>query len=112
MTEAERITFLIDNLAGGNGEAFAKKIGKSKAAVSRMKRGLTGIRLTIDAIIEAYPAVNREWLETGEGDPGDLSVALVKNRLQKKITQNEMIIEKLINRINELESLLKTSETF
>ena len=111
MTESERIEFIISNLEGGNGERFAKKIGRSKATVSRMKNGQIGSRLNIAAILETYPQINREWLETGEGYPGDLTVALVKEHYLEKIKLNEKVIDTLINRINELEKRLEKSET-
>lgn len=106
MTEAERIEFIISSLEGGNGERFAKKIGKSTATVSRMRHGILS-GLNIAAILETYPQINREWLETGEGYPGDLTVALVKERYLEKIKLNEKVIDTLVNRINELQSMLK-----
>ncbi len=109
MTEAERIDYLISTLEHGSGPTFAKKVGISNAAVSRMRNGDYSIRLKIDAIINAYPAVNREWLETGEGYPGNLTIDLVKAHYEKKIRQNERIIDNLIARINELEKQIETN---
>lgn len=103
MTESERIDFLITALESGNKSLFAKKIGCSLPNISKICKGTTGIRLQISKICEAYPRVNREWLETGEGYPGDLTIDLVKARYEKKIQQNERIIDSLISRIEELE---------
>lgn len=111
MTESERIEYLIANLAGGSGQKFAQKIGVSTTAVSNMRNGRFGIRLKLDSILEAFPQVNRSWLETGEGYPGDLTVDLVKDHYLEKIKLNEKVIDTLINRINELEKRLENNET-
>lgn len=103
MTESERIDFLINALEGGSGIAFAKRIGLSGSAITRMRKGEIGITKRIKDIIRAYPAVNREWLETGEGYPGDLTVDLVKAHYEDKIKRNENLIDYLMNRIKELE---------
>lgn len=103
MTEAERINYLIGVLENGNGSAFAQKIGVSSPSVSKMRRGVFSIRMKIDSILKAYPSVNRKWLETGEGYPGDLTVDLVKAHYEEKIRRNEVIIDHLTRRIEELE---------
>ena len=107
MTEPERIEFLIKSLEGGSGQKFADKVGMSSASISRIRKGDYGIRLKIDAILRAYPSVNRDWLETGEGYPGDLTIDLVKAHYERKIRQNERIIDNLIRRIEELELVLQ-----
>ena len=103
MTEAERIDFLITVLESGNATAFGEKIGIKKAQASKLRRGLCGIRLHINSILTAYPAVSREWLTTGEGYPGDLSVDLVKAHYETKLRRADNIIDHLTRRINELE---------
>lgn len=107
MTESERINFLIRAMENGNGAAFAKKIGVSTAMVSRIRNGEVGIRLRVNDILREYPAVNREWLETGVGYPGDLTVDLVKAHYEDKIKRNENLIDYLMNRVKELESMTK-----
>ena len=71
MTEAERIEFIIQVLESGNGSAFGKKIGVSPATASKMRKGQIGFRLNKEGILAAYPQIRREWLETGEGYPGE-----------------------------------------
>lgn len=104
MTESDRIEFLIKALEGGNGASFAKRIGVDPPTVSKMKKGRIGIRLHTDKILNSYPAVNRDRLESGEGYPGDLTVDLVKAHYQARINKNEMIIDHLIKRLNDLET--------
>lgn len=105
MTEAQRIEYLITVLEGGVGAEFAKKIGVSHAAVSKMRNGIFGITKKIDAIIKAYPSVNRDWLETGEGYPGDLTIDLVRAHYERKIKRQEQVIDQLIKKLNEYEGL-------
>ena len=103
MTESERIDFLIKALEGGNARAFGKKIGASESSVSRMRSGAFSIKTKINAILSTYPAVNRYWLESGEGYPGDLTIDLVKAHYEAKIHRCETIIDHLTRRIDELE---------
>ena len=110
MTEQERIELLIVNLEGGNGSQFAEKLGTTRATISRLRNGKRGIRLWIDKIIQAYPAVRREWLTTGEGYPGDLSVELVRANYEEKIRLNEKTISNLIKRIEQLEEMIEQNE--
>jgi hypothetical protein len=103
MTEAERIEFIVQVLESGNGSAFGSKIGVSPATASKMRKGQVGFRLNKEAILSAYPQIRREWLETGEGYPGDLTVDLVRSYYEEKITKAERVIDHLMRRIDELE---------
>lgn len=105
MTEAQRIDYLISVLENGVGSEFAKKIGVSHVAVFKMRNGIFGISKKIDAIIKAYPSVNRGWLETGEGYPGDLTIDLVKAHYERKLKRNEQVIDQLLKKLKEYESL-------
>lgn len=107
MTESERIKLLINLLEGGNASAFAERIGISKANISKMRAGAVSIRLHINSILAAYPAVNRGWLESGEGYPGDISVDLVRSYYEDKLRRNESLIDLLIERNVALEKELR-----
>lgn len=109
MTESERIDYLIKVLAGGNAAEFAERIGTTRSIVSRIRSPKYPNRITryVDAIIRAYPAVNREWLLTGEGYPGDLTVDLVKAHYEARLDRADMLIDYLTRRINELENAQK-----
>ena len=96
MTEKERIDFLIKHLAHGNGKVFAEKIGVSPASVSRMRTETNGISHMIPLILDRFPQVRREWLESGEGYPGDITIELVKEKYERKVQRLEAIIDKLI----------------
>ena len=108
MTEAERVNFLIQVLEGDNASEFGRKIGTSKTFVSRLRNGVYSYRLKayINPILQAYPAVNRDWLETGEGYPGDLTVDIVKAHYEAKLRRSESVIDHLTKRIDELEKQL------
>lgn len=105
MTEAERIEYLIKTLESGNAAEFGRKIGVAKPVVTRLRKGTTGIRLRVNDIIKAYPAVSREWLETGVGYPGDLTVDLVKAYYENKLKRAEAVIDNLLKQIDELKRL-------
>ena len=110
MTEAERIDFLIRELANNNAATFGAKIGLSRATIAKMRKGSIGIRLNVDAILEAYPQVRKEWLTTGEGYPGDLSVDLVRAHYEAKVRRLEGIVDMLITERNRLQALLESEE--
>lgn len=101
MTEAERIDFLIRVLESNSAKEFAKKIGASQTVITRIRQGRIGIRLKINSILAAYPAVNREWLETGEGYPGDLTVDLVKSRYEEKLKRANAVIDNLLKQLED-----------
>lgn len=103
MTESERIEFIIQVLESGNASAFGKKIGISPANAGKMRKGQIGFRLNKEAILSAYPQIKREWLETGEGYPGDLTVDLVRSHYEAKIARQERTIDHLMRRIEDLE---------
>jgi transcriptional regulator with XRE-family HTH domain len=109
MTESERIEFLITHLAHGSANRFADRTGMSKANVSKIKNGEIKIKRSVSKILEAYPQVNRLWLETGEGYPGDISVDFVKSYYERKLKRQEKIIDYLISRINDLENSSETN---
>lgn len=110
MTEAERIDFIIRHLEFGSTSEFAKKIGLTRATVTRMRNGNIGFRLNIGRILEEYPQINRTWLETGEGYPGDLSVDLVRERYEERIARADKVIDHLTRRIEELENQHKVQK--
>ena len=105
MSEAERIEYLIKTLESGNATEFARKIGAGKHVVTRMRKGTTGIRLRINDIIAAYPAISRDWLETGKGYPGDLTIDLVKAHYETKLKRAEAVIDNLLKQVDQLKSL-------
>ena len=107
MTEAERIDYLINIFEGGNAAEFGRRIGVSKITAHKMRKGVIGFRLHVNRILEEYPAVNREWLTTGEGYPGDLTVDLVKAHYERKLQRADSIIDHLTRRLDELERQLQ-----
>ena len=86
-----------------------EKIGIETSAISRIRAGQYGIKKEDKLHNKAYPAVNRDWLETGEGYPGDISVDFVKSYYERKLKRQEKIIDYLISRINDLENSSETN---
>lgn len=99
MTEGERLEFLIKQLEGGNLTEFSRKTGIIKSTLSRIKSGQLRIRSKVDAIIRVYPMVEREWLETGNGYCGDLSVEVVNNKLKQIVAEKDTIIKALTEQL-------------
>lgn len=107
MTEPERIDFIIKTVEKGKSADFAKKLGISEVTACRLRTGKIRIRNYITQILQVYPEVRREWLETGEGYPGDMTIDLVRQRYEDKISKADKIIDHLMRRIDELENVLQ-----
>ena len=99
MTEGERLEFLITHLTAGNLTEFSRRTGIIKSTLSRIKSGQLRLRGKVDAIITAYPMVERQWLETGEGYCGDLSVEVVNNKLKQIVAEKDTIIKALTEQL-------------
>lgn len=104
MTEAERIDYLVRTLEKGSSTDFAKRVGISASVVSRMRSGSLGIRTKIDRIINAYPRISRDWLNTGEGYPGDLTIDLVKAHYEHELKRANAVIDQLLKQLRDKES--------
>lgn len=89
MNDSEIIDFLIKNLEGNNAVRFAQKTGISAPTVSRIRNGELRLKMKINQILEAYPNVSRNFLETGVGYPGDISVEIVINRYKDLLAQKD-----------------------
>lgn len=109
MTESERINFLIDALAGGNAAKFGERIGVKACTIAKIRSENypNGIKGYVDKIIETFPSVNRLWLITGEGYPGDLTTDLVRAHYEEKLRRADKVIDHLTRRIDELENKLE-----
>ena len=101
MTEAERAQYLIDHCCGGSAVNFAKSINIDKTRLSKIVHGQLRLSGLYDVILIAHPRVNPEWLRTGEGDPGDLSVELVRARYERIISEKDALIRTLQKVIDE-----------
>lgn len=68
MSNGKILKDLIDSL-GSNVSAFEKKIGVAPTRIDKLIKRDSRISLDIvQQIKAAYPQVNRQWLQTGEGD--------------------------------------------
>lgn len=101
MTEAQRARFIIDNCCGGSDIRLARAIGIDKTRMSKIVHGQLRLYHLFDAILAAYPDINPQWLRTGKGYPGDLSVALVRQRYEKMIEEKDALIRTLQRVIDE-----------
>ena len=69
MKESERISFLVDTLEGGNAKRFSEKTRIRPQSVSCLRHGKYQIGRFVQRITKAYPDVNVQWLQTGQGEP-------------------------------------------
>lgn len=95
MTDSEILDFLIKTLEGNNARKFAEKTGITPPILSRIRKGELRLSKRYDAIMAAYPMLNREFLTTGEGYPGDLSIELVRERMQTLLAEKDRVINTL-----------------
>lgn len=95
MTDGERIDFLIKTLEKDNAVMFSKRTGINPSVLSRIRNGEANINRRIEMILMAYPEVNRLWLETGEGYPGDLTLDMARKHYLEIIRIKDKIIESL-----------------
>jgi repressor LexA len=66
----ERLSFLIERLAGGIQARFAERVGVPTGTIGDIlgkKKSKPGFELT-GKILQAYPEVSERWLLTGEGE--------------------------------------------
>lgn len=102
-SEPERLTLLINTLEGGNAKSFADKTGILPSTISRIRAGKLRLISKVDTILRVYPSVSREWLETGEGYPGDISMHLMRDRYERLLQEKERQIAILVREIELLQ---------
>ena len=92
----ERLQFVMDNCARGNQVEFCQKTGLLASTVSRVRSGQLKLSEDrIQSICSAYPAVNPQFLRDGISYPGDISIEIVKARLEEEIKKRDNLIESL-----------------
>lgn len=65
----KRVTFLLHNLWGGHQRKMASEVGISQATISQIVLGNRDVGKRVLAVLASHPAVNKEWLLTGKGEP-------------------------------------------
>ena len=99
MTESERLDYLIKTLEGDNARAFADKIGINTSILSRIRGGQLRLASKYTKVLEAYPMINRSWLETGDGYPGDLNIAQAREHYLHIIAEKDATIQALTDEL-------------
>ena len=104
MNPAERIDYIVRYLAGNNAREFAKATGIDPATISKLRNGGSNPPFYYARIAKAYPEVNAEWLEKGEGFP------LNSMREKSEISERLDKIERMLTKISKtLERIAKTT---
>lgn len=100
MNDAERISYLVDTLEGGNARSFSEKTGISEQSVSCLRHGKYKLGKFVVRIASAYPDVNVNWLSSGEGEPlrstAEKGIILMKlESLEKEVIRLKKMLEKM-----------------
>lgn len=96
----ERLQFVMDNCARGNQVEFCQKTGLLASTVSRVRSGQLKLSEDrIQSICKAYPDINPQFLRDGISYPGDISIEVVKARLQDEIKKRDNLIDLLQNQL-------------
>lgn len=101
MTEGERLSFLVDNLSGGNQADFSRRTSLDKTTLNRLISGKAqefGLHLNelhISKICNTFPQVNAQFLRDGVTYPGDLTVYQVKETYERRLAEKDIEIERL-----------------
>lgn len=95
LSEPERLEYLIRTLEGGVAARFSERTGIAAPKLSRVKSGELHLYRLAGDILRTYPSVSREWLDTGVGYPGDLSIDLVRDRLMRVVEDRDRVIAAL-----------------
>lgn len=103
MTPAERISYLIYELEGGNAKNFADKCNIPEASLSRVRNGKAEPLAYYPRIIKSYPQIRRKWLLDGEGEP--TKEKAMQSILGKKIDA----LTNEVKRLTEMVELLSDS---
>ena len=98
MNDAERISYLVDTLEGGNARRFAAKTGIPTQSVSCLRHGKYKIGRFVSRIAAAYPDVNVTWLQKGEGTP--LLSFSEKSDIMAKLDSLEREVKRLVKLVN------------
>ena len=102
MEIADRIDYLVKELAHDNARLFAKKAGVPESSVSKWRRGEREPKsASMEKILAAYPEVRREWLVHGKGKPilgekvpEDSRIVARLDALEKKMDAVLALLEK------------------
>lgn len=99
MTMAERVDYLVRELACDNAAAFAEKCGVPGTSLSKWRHGArTPSRTAVEKILAAYPEVRREWLAEGKGKPF-LGTKIVPKAAEGRIMDRLDALEKKLEEV-------------
>lgn len=104
----ERLQLIIDSCEGGNQTRFAHNIKVATSTVSRIMSGefpMTDMR--INQIVAYYKDVSPQFLKDGVSYPGDISVKIVRDNLNKAIAERDALIQSLREELDFQRDLLK-----
>lgn len=107
-TQEEIIETLIAKLTNHSQQEFAFRLGVTPSTISKIASGeKTLTTYYADKIVATFPTVNRDWLLTGRGYPGDLSIELVRQKYESLLTDKDRLIETMRKEIEILQEMIQ-----
>jgi len=103
----ERLDLIANALFKSRMSELGQAAGIDKTAVSRIRSGQLGLTpYYIDKIMSVSPGINRSWLETGEGYPGDISVQLVREKYESLLSVRDETIRTLTAQVSQSQKII------
>lgn len=106
-TQEEIIETLVAKLTNHNQYELAQRIGVTPSTISKIAKGEKNLTAYYaDKIVATFPTVNRDWLLTGRGYPGDLSIELVRQKYESLLADKDRLIETMRKEIEILQEMI------
>ena len=106
--QAERLDIIIRKCAGGRARNLALATGIIDSTISKMCSGVK--RLTpyyADKICAAYPALNRDFVESGVGLPGEIDIEYTRAKYLSIIAEKDRQIRLLEKQLEIMQKILE-----
>ena len=97
--DAQIMRRIIDEAYGGSTVVASVALKTHSSSISRILSGKYALAPRLDNIRAALPFINEEFLKTGEGDPGCLSVQQTMRRYEKILEGRDEVIARLSKEI-------------
>lgn len=98
--DAKIMRTIVDLGCGGSTKLASLLLGSYSSSISAIMSGKYALAPQLGKIRKAFPLISEEFLDTGEGDPGYLSVVQTKDSLNEVIRKKD---EQIANLMNEVE---------
>lgn len=105
--DAKIMRTIVDLGCGGSTKLASLLLGSFSSSISAIMSGKYALAPQLGKIRKAFPLISEDFLETGEGDPGCLSIMQMKDKYDAIIAEKDDTIARLVN---EMETQRKVIE--